>query len=71
MHATLPVMLVSLQVLCLLLLMLMTSDDAPDAYSKYNVVFVDDQPLSHDEEASDRGSSQPAFMYRDVDIHDI
>ncbi|KAI5066522.1 hypothetical protein GOP47_0019146 [Adiantum capillus-veneris] len=47
------------------------SDDAHDAYSKYNVVFVDDQPLSHDEEASDRGSSQPAFMYRDVDIHDV
>ncbi|KAI5070818.1 hypothetical protein GOP47_0015161 [Adiantum capillus-veneris] len=45
------------------------SDDAPDAYSKYNVVFVDDQPLSHDEEAFDQGSSQPAFMYRDVDIH--
>ncbi|MCO5580933.1 hypothetical protein L7F22_034807 [Adiantum nelumboides] len=30
------------------------SDDASDAYAKYNVVFIDDQLLSHDEEASDR-----------------
>ncbi|MCO5590407.1 hypothetical protein L7F22_044377 [Adiantum nelumboides] len=29
------------------------SDDASNAYAKYNVVFVDDQLLSHDEEASD------------------
>ncbi|MCO5562743.1 hypothetical protein L7F22_016375 [Adiantum nelumboides] len=43
------------------------SDDASDIYAKYNVVFVDDQPLSHDEGAFDRGSGQPASMHRDLD----
>ncbi|MCO5584376.1 hypothetical protein L7F22_038302 [Adiantum nelumboides] len=43
------------------------SDDASDTYAKYNVVFVDDQTLSHDEGAFDRGSGQPASMHRDLD----
>ncbi|MCO5551644.1 hypothetical protein L7F22_005148, partial [Adiantum nelumboides] len=43
------------------------SDDAFDTYAKYNVVFVDDQPLSHDEGAFDGGYGQPASMLRDLD----
>ncbi|MCO5579820.1 hypothetical protein L7F22_033682 [Adiantum nelumboides] len=47
------------------------SNDASDTYAKYNVVFVDDQLLSHDEEAFDQGSGQPASMHRDLDIHNV
>ncbi|MCO5560212.1 hypothetical protein L7F22_013822 [Adiantum nelumboides] len=43
------------------------SDDASDTYAKNNVVFADDQPLSHDEGAFDRDSGQPASMRRDLD----
>ncbi|MCO5597129.1 hypothetical protein L7F22_051204 [Adiantum nelumboides] len=47
------------------------SDDASDTYAKYNVVFVDDQPLSHDEWAFDQDFGQPASMHRDLDIHNV
>ncbi|MCO5582331.1 hypothetical protein L7F22_036225 [Adiantum nelumboides] len=47
------------------------SDDGSDAYAKYNMVFIDDQLLSHDEEASGQGSGQRVSMFRDLDIHDV
>ncbi|MCO5608690.1 hypothetical protein L7F22_062904 [Adiantum nelumboides] len=47
------------------------SDDAFDTYAKYNVVFVDDQPLSHDKGAFDQGFGQPASMHRDLDIRNV
>ncbi|MCO5582594.1 hypothetical protein L7F22_036492 [Adiantum nelumboides] len=43
------------------------SDDASDTYAKYNVVFVDNQLLSHDKEVFDQGSELPAFMHKDLD----
>ncbi|MCO5571347.1 hypothetical protein L7F22_025085 [Adiantum nelumboides] len=46
-------------------------DDAFDTYAKYNVVFVDDHPLSHDKRAFDGGSGQPASMHRDLYIHNV